>query len=62
MKANIIVLWHEPSNMMATVPKNGSSLALLSICDDEYDGINPFYAYPISMLTEYYGWHMLGEL
>jgi hypothetical protein len=62
MKPNIIVLWHEPSNMIATMPMNGSSLALLSVCDDEYKGINPFYAYPTQMLIDYYGWIKLGEL
>lgn len=63
MKPEIIVLWHEPSNLMATVEiDRHSSLALLSVIDDEYEGMNPFYAYPISYLISYYKWVKIGEL
>ena len=53
-------LWNEKANMMALADMR-TGLPLLSICDEEYQGINPFYSYPISFL-EYYGWIVIGEL
>lgn len=58
----ILVLWHEPSNYLATteIRKDGG-LPLLAVCDEEFNGINPFYAYPLGWLKGY-GWHVIGEL
>lgn len=61
MKPKITVLWHEPSNYMATFETRESGLPLLYICDDEYKGINPFYAYPLYLLKTC-GWIVIGEL
>ena len=55
------VLWHEPSNMLAFADTSLGGLPLLLICDGEYQGINPFYSYPLSFL-EYYGWIEIGEI
>ncbi len=62
MKPAITILWHEPSNFLATfeIRANGG-LPLLAICDEEYVGINPFYAYPMDFL-KLFGWRVLGDL
>jgi hypothetical protein len=60
MKAQCIVLWHEPSNMLAVADMR-TGLPLLTVLDDEYEGINPYYSYPLSFL-DWYGWRVLGEL
>jgi len=60
MSRRILWLWNEEANMMA-VADCGEHLPLLSICDEEYKGINPFYSYPLSFL-QYYGWVTIGEL
>lgn len=58
----IIVLWHEPSNMLATCQiRSEFGLPLLAVCDEEYEGINPFYSYPIEFL-KHYGWIVVGDL
>lgn len=56
----IVWLWHEHSNMMALADLNNGGLPLLSICDNEFKGINPFYSYPLSFL-KHYGWVEIGE-
>ncbi len=63
MKPRIMVLWHEPSNFLATTEiQTAGFLPLLAICDeDEWKSKNPFYSYPISWLKDY-GWHVIGEL
>jgi hypothetical protein len=62
MKPKILVLWHEPSDMLATCEINESGfLPLLAVCDEEFNGINPFYSYPLNWLTSF-GWLMVGEL
>lgn len=55
------LLWHEQSNCMAAAEINGS-LPLLTIFDDEFHGINPFYSYPLAHLLDYYGWVDIGGL
>lgn len=61
--AAILVLWHEPSNMLATSEiRTDGGFPLLAVCDNEYPGINPFYAYPLDWLVRSYGWHVIGEL
>lgn len=62
MSNAIFVLWHAPSNYMATCEiRKGGALPLLLILDDEFTGINPFYTYPLSFLSGY-GWEVIGEL
>lgn len=60
MKPCCKVLWHEPSNIMA-VAEMRDGLPLLSVLDDEHDGMNPFYTYSLSFLR-FYGWVEIGEL
>jgi len=55
------LLWHEKSNFMA-IADVSSGLPLLTVLDDEYHGINPFYSYPLSFLVDYYDWIDLGKL
>ena len=62
MKSQIKVIWHEKSNLLATFEIKDSGLPLLAVVDDEYVGINPFYAYNLSWLISYYGWIVVGEL
>ena len=59
MKARL--LWHEPSNFLAVADMNNGGLPLLTVLDDEFKGINPFYSYPLSFLKAL-GWIDLGEL
>lgn len=54
-------LWNEKSNVMALVDPWHGGLPLLSICDDEYRGVNPFLTYPLPFLG-YYGWVVIGEI
>ncbi len=62
VKTKIRVLWHEPSNTLATTEiRTDGGLPLLAICDDNYTGINPFYSYPLIFLKSF-GWTVLGEL
>ncbi len=62
MKPKVMVLWHKPSNYLATAEiRLHGGLPLLAVCDDEYMGINPFYSYPLNWL-HYYGWFVIGEL
>ncbi len=62
MKPKIIVLWHQPSNFLATSEiRTRGGLPLLAVCDDEFKGINPFFSYPITMLI-HFGWTVIGEL
>ena len=62
MKPKVYVLWHQPSNYLATCEiRSSGGLPLLSVCDDEFTGINPFYSYPFSMLYSF-GWIKIGEL
>ncbi len=67
MKPKLILLWHEPSNSLAVADmKNGAGgCPLITVFDDEFNGINPFYSYPLSWLLEPrngYGWIKVGEL
>lgn len=55
------LLWHEPSNSLAVADPASGGLPLLTVLDDEFTGINPFYSYPLTML-QYFGWVDLGEL
>lgn len=56
------LLWHEPSNYLAVADLEiGRSLPLITILDDDVKMINPFYAYPLSVL-KHSGWVDLGEL
>jgi hypothetical protein len=52
-------MWHRPSNLLALAEIDGG-LPLLLILDDDFDGLNPFYSYPLSSL-KYYGWEIVGE-
>lgn len=56
------VLWHEPSNFMCMVDPASGGLPLLTICDDRVRTINPYYAYPLEILLQYYGFIEIGEL
>lgn len=58
----MVVLWHEPSNHLAVceIRKDGG-LPLMFIVDNDFNGINPFYAYPLNFLKPF-GWHEIGEL
>lgn len=56
-----ILLWHEHSNYLAIAWIERGGLPLLTILDDEYTGINPFYSYPMIFL-EGIGWSVIGEL
>lgn len=62
MKPKILVLWHMASNYLATAQIDETGLPLLTVCDEEYKGINPFYADQDTWLCEYYGWVKVGEL
>jgi len=54
-------LWNKRSNNLALYTET-KGLPTLLILDDEYEGINPFTAYPISsLLYDYYGWEIVGE-
>jgi hypothetical protein len=55
------LLWHEPSNFLAVANVKKGRLPLLTILDEEYRGINPFYAYPFYFLKSF-GWIDLGDL
>jgi len=55
------LLWHEKSNCMAAADIN-DGLPLLTVLDDEFHGINPFYSYPLSYLLEYCGWVYISEV
>ena len=55
------VLWHEPSNMLAICDPAFGGLPLITVLDDEFTGINPFYSYPFEYL-KLYGWRDLGDL
>lgn len=55
------LLWHEPSNTLAVADQTYGGLPLLTILDDDFVGINPYYTYPIQTL-QYFGWVDLGEL
>ena len=55
------LLWHTPSNFLAVADFQDGGLPLITVLDDEFTGINPFYSYPFSILTEY-GWVDLGDL
>lgn len=57
----IKLIWHEKSNFLA-VCETSSGLPRLTILDDEYMGLNPFYGYSLDLLTEICGWIVLGEL
>lgn len=57
----IIWLWNEKANAMALADCKPGFLPLLSVCDDEFTGINPFYSYPLSFLRDY-GWIEIGVL
>lgn len=54
-------MWHEPSNMMAVLDCGTGGLPLLSVCDERYDGMNPFYSYPFEFL-KWYGWLEIGNI
>lgn len=56
------VLWHEKGNHLAIADLNNGGLPLLTVCDDEFGGINPFYSYPLHILIKYYGWIEIGEI
>lgn len=56
----IIWLWNEKANATALADCQGG-LPLLTICDEDFTGINPFYSYPLSLLRSY-GWIVIGEL
>lgn len=59
-KDKILWMWHEPSNTMALAHiRNG--LPVITVCDDTFEGINPFYSYPINYLKTWVGWVELGE-
>jgi hypothetical protein len=53
-------LWHEPSNMMALADCSEEYLPLMTVCDDNWSGINPFYSYPLKFLKSF-GWVELGD-
>lgn len=55
------VLWHEPSNFMAVADFSGPGLPLVTILDDEFTGINPYYSYPLIFL-KHFGWVEIGDL
>lgn len=55
------VLWHEPSNFIAVVDEWFGGLPKLHVVDDEFEGINPFYSYPLELLKPY-GWIEIGEI
>ena len=59
-QVKVLWLWHEPSNMMA-IAECRSDLPHITICDDDFRGINPFYSYPLSFLG-HYGWVLIGEI
>jgi hypothetical protein len=60
MASVVKLLWHEKSNFLA-ISDESIGLPLLTILDDEYEGINPFYAYPLEFL-KYYSWIVIGVL
>ncbi len=60
-KPTFHIYWNEKSNHLAAAEVELGSLPLLTILDDEYTGINPFYSYPFIYL-EMLGWVDLGEL
>jgi len=62
MKSKVTVLFHEQSNFMAIADLTGGGLPLLTILDDEFTGINPYYSYPYRYLLEHYGFVEIGEL
>lgn len=53
--------WHMPSNYVAWIDFSLGGLPLISILDDEYEGINPFFGQPLGFLDKL-GWRYLGEL
>lgn len=55
------LLWHESSNYLAVADFKSGGLPLLTVLDDEFTGINPFYSYPLNWLVMY-GWTVLGDL
>ncbi len=56
------VLWHQPSNYLAVVDdRDRAGLPLLTVIDEEFTGINPFYSYPLTFL-KMWGWIEIGEL
>lgn len=55
------LLWHEPSNFLAVADSYRGGLPLLTVLDDEFTGINPFYCYPFIFLKAF-GWVCLGDL
>ena len=55
-------LWHSPSNSMALADLSNGGLPLITLCEEDINFINPFYSYPLSFLTEYCGWVVIGEL
>lgn len=57
----IKLFWHEPSNLLAIADIKRGRLPLITVIDEEYTGINPFYSYPVNWLIAY-GWVDLGEL
>lgn len=61
MKPVIKLVWHEPSNFMGTFEIRNGGLPLITIVDEDFRGINPFYSYPLSFLG-HWGWIVVGEL
>jgi hypothetical protein len=55
------VLWHEPSNFLAVVDPAFGGLPILTIVDEEFVGINPFYSYPLDYLSAF-GWIHIGDI
>ena len=58
------LLWHEQSNYLAiaTINPDIMGLPLVFVLDEEYDGMNPFLAYPLSILKSNIGWIEIGNL
>jgi hypothetical protein len=62
MKNKVAILWHEKVNYLAIADLSRGGLPLMTILDDEYEGINPFYSLPISDLITLCDWIPIGEL
>lgn len=60
-KSKLKLLWHEASNHLCIADLSGD-LPLITVIDDEYKGVNPYYTYPIIISDSSYGFIDLGEL
>jgi hypothetical protein len=55
-------LWHEQSNLMCVADLSIEYVPLITVCEESFEWLEPFRAYPYELLIKYFGFVEIGEL